>query len=108
MKPSDQTRCLADVAYSCIVVSHLYVRAHHGLHDGFQRVVSVLPLAGARLAKTQVIFVIPDCATDFATTMEEPAVGGARRVQVTVAAVLPVAIWTVVAIKDSVRSGRTG
>ena len=78
-----------------------------GFHDGFQWVVAVLPLAGARLAKTLVLFVVPYSDTDFAATMEEPALGGARRVQVTLTAVLPVTIWTVVAIENSLTSGRT-
>ena len=68
----------------------------------------MLPLAGGRLAETLVFVVIPHRATWRTAAMEEPAVGSTRCVQVTVAAVLPVAIWTVVAIKDSVRSGRTG
>ena len=71
------------------------------------RTKSVLHPAGARLAKTLVIFVVPYSSTRYAATMEEPALGGARRVQVTVAAMLPMTISTVVAIEDSARSGRT-
>ena len=63
-----------------------------GFHDGFQWVVAVLPVAGARLAKTLVIFVVPYSATRFAETMEEPDLGGARHVQITVTAVLPMTI----------------
>ena len=66
----------------------------------------MLSLASARLAKTLVLYVVPDRASDLAAAVEEHATVGAGRVQVAVAAMLPVAVRTVVAVKDTERSGR--
>ena len=80
-------------------------------HDGYEWEEtngSTPRVSGGRFAETLVFVVIPHRATWRTAAMEEPAVGGARRVQVSVATVLPVAVWTVVAIEDASRPGRTG
>ena len=75
-------------------------------HDGMQRVEPVLSAASARLAETLVFPVVPHRTSDLTTAVEEHAAVGARRVQVAVAAVLPVAVRAVEAVDDSSSSGR--
>ena len=67
----------------------------------------MLSATSARLAETLVFHVVPDRASDLTAAVEEHAAVGARRVQVAVAAVLPVAVRAVVAVDDTTRSGRT-
>ena len=66
----------------------------------------MLSATRARFAEALVFRVVPDRASDLTAAVEEHAAVGARRVQVAVAAVLPVAVRAVVAVDDSVTSGR--
>ena len=76
------------------------------LHDGIQAVEPVFSPASARLAKTLVLYVVPDRASDLAAAVEEHATVGAGRVQVAVAAMLIVAVRTAVAVDDPGRTSR--
>ena len=66
----------------------------------------MLSATRARFAEALVFRVVPDRASDLTAAVEEHAAVGASRVQVAVAAVLPVAVRAVVAVDDSVTSGR--